>query len=180
MTTPKPETELLPVTPEDREAYLAMNTLPEKYADVVRAGEWDSVTGMQVLARHRLAHTAPAAGEPALRWEGDMLMLGSLGVASVFKRQSYHWLRIIFRRGTLIRYPTLAEARTAAEQAVRDWLARAGLYAHPPASPTREVVELVGLLHQYRSDLKYPPAPDSRERRIAAIDAAIAKFGRDA
>ena len=52
------------VTAADREAYLALNMLPEKYADAVRAGEWDSVTGMQVLARHRLAALADAQGEP--------------------------------------------------------------------------------------------------------------------
>ncbi len=53
------------------------------------------------------------------------------------------------------------------------------LYA-APAQPSADVAELVALLHQYRSDMKHPPAPDSRERRVAMIDAAIAKFGRDA
>lgn len=52
------------------------------------------------------------------------------------------------------------------------------LYAHPPAPA--DLVELVTILHQYRSDMLRPPAPDSRERRVAMIDAAIAKFGRDA
>lgn len=41
----------------------------------------------------------------------------------------------------------------------------------------REREELVQALHQYRSDLLYPVAPDSRERRIARIDALLAKFG---
>lgn len=35
--------------------------------------------------------------------------------------------------------------------------------------------ELFDLVLQYRNDLHHPVAPDSRERRIAAIDAAIAK-----
>jgi hypothetical protein len=35
--------------------------------------------------------------------------------------------------------------------------------------------DLLALAYQYRNDLKYPPAPDSRERRLQAIDAAIAK-----
>ena len=35
--------------------------------------------------------------------------------------------------------------------------------------------DLYQLVHQYRNDLLYPPAADSRERRIAAIDAALAR-----
>lgn len=34
--------------------------------------------------------------------------------------------------------------------------------------------ELLAALHQYRSDLMYPPSPDSRERRLAMIDKLIA------
>lgn len=67
MTTPtmiEPTQDIVPVTAADREAYLAMNMLPESDAIDVRAGRWDHTTGMQVLARHRLAHTAPAA-QPA-------------------------------------------------------------------------------------------------------------------
>jgi hypothetical protein len=30
---------------------------------------------------------------------------------------------------------------------------------------------IVTALHQYRNDMLYPPAPDSRERRVAMIDA---------
>ncbi|GLI99161.1 hypothetical protein [Sphingobium sp. BS19] len=36
---------------------------------------------------------------------------------------------------------------------------------------------LLALVHQYRSDLLYPPSDDSRERRIAAIDAVLAAVG---
>lgn len=35
--------------------------------------------------------------------------------------------------------------------------------------------DLLALAYQYRNDLKFPVEPDSRERRLAAIDAAIAK-----
>ena len=35
--------------------------------------------------------------------------------------------------------------------------------------------DLLSLALQYRDDLRRPPSPDSRERRLAAIDAAIAK-----
>jgi len=35
--------------------------------------------------------------------------------------------------------------------------------------------DLLNLAIQYRNDMHYPVAPDSRERRIAAIDAAISK-----
>lgn len=37
--------------------------------------------------------------------------------------------------------------------------------------------ELFALARQYRSDLKFPPADDSRERRIAAIDTVLARGG---
>lgn len=36
--------------------------------------------------------------------------------------------------------------------------------------------ELLDLAYQYRNDLRYPLADDSRERRLAAIDAVIAKI----
>tara|TARA_B100000378_G_scaffold123871_1_gene99968 strand:- start:2807 stop:3136 length:330 start_codon:yes stop_codon:yes gene_type:complete len=49
------------VTQEDREAYLAMNMLPEFDAADVRAGLWDKVTGLQAFARHRIEATRAAA-----------------------------------------------------------------------------------------------------------------------
>ena len=82
------------------------------------------MTGMQVLARHRLDHTAPA--EPVLRWEGDKLRMGDEVVAYTYAYECGvpEWLCPLSRtEGTA---PTLTEARTAAEQAVRDWLKRAG------------------------------------------------------
>ena len=45
----------LEVTQEDREAYLALNMLPEFDAADVRAGRWDGVTGVQAFAAHRQA-----------------------------------------------------------------------------------------------------------------------------
>ncbi|MBR2268275.1 hypothetical protein [Sphingobium sp.] len=48
------------VTEADREAYLAMNMLPEFDAADVRAGLWDKVTGVQAFARHRLQSVAAA------------------------------------------------------------------------------------------------------------------------
>ena len=41
------------VLPVDREAYLSLNMLPEKYTADARAGRWDNVTGVQAFARHR-------------------------------------------------------------------------------------------------------------------------------
>lgn len=35
--------------------------------------------------------------------------------------------------------------------------------------------DLLTLAYQYRDDLRHPPAPDSRERRLEAIEAAIRK-----
>lgn len=37
------------------------------------------------------------------------------------------------------------------------------------------IEELLALAYQYRDDLNYPPAPDSRERRLARIAEVIAK-----
>jgi len=36
--------------------------------------------------------------------------------------------------------------------------------------------ELLALAVQYRDDLRYPPTPDSTQRRLAAIEAVIAKI----
>ena len=35
--------------------------------------------------------------------------------------------------------------------------------------------DLLALAHQYRDDLRYPPTADSITRRLAAIDAVLAK-----
>lgn len=48
------------VTQADREAYLAMNMLPEFDAADVRAGLWDKVTGVQAFKSHRLQSVAAA------------------------------------------------------------------------------------------------------------------------
>ena len=56
---------MTPVTDADREAYLAFNKLPSVLAEAVRAGEWDHLTGMQVLARHREAAEQRAGLEGA-------------------------------------------------------------------------------------------------------------------
>lgn len=44
---------------------------------------------------------------------------------------------------------------------------------------TARVAALTAALHQYRSDMLYPPAADSRERRIAMIDKLLTE-GTDA
>lgn len=38
--------------------------------------------------------------------------------------------------------------------------------------------EMVTAIYQYRDDLRHPPAPDSRERRLAWIDGIIARLSR--
>jgi hypothetical protein len=48
-----------------------------------------------------------------------------------------------------------------------DAVGNARLIAEAPA--------LLALAIQYRDDLRYPPSPDSIERRLAAIDAVITK-----
>ena len=46
---------------------------------------------------------------------------------------------------------------------------------HPDARLMAAAPDLFDLVLQYRNDLNHPPTADSRERRLAAIDAAIAK-----
>lgn len=204
---------LLPVTQKDREAYLSLNMLPPEDAEAVRAGRWDGVTGMQVLARHRQDHTTP---EPVLRWEGDE----TPSVTDADKQFAADWN---YECRHCSEYEGDFEADLAAavaeyrEQSVRDWLARAGLggvagepvawiyeygggivavtatcydpgvlkalgwtetplYAHPPASPTAEVVEALSeerllaelaLLYNHKED-------DSRQFTRWQMIAAIA------
>lgn len=40
---------------------------------------------------------------------------------------------------------------------------------------SRQVDELMALAHQYRDDMRHPPAPDSRQRRIEWINRVIGK-----
>ena len=166
---------LLPVTPRDREAYLSLSMLPPEDAEAVRAGKWDSLTGVQAFARHRLDHTAPA--EPVLRWEGDKLWLGEHYAGQIGTIESGHWYAEVRLGWETAYFDDREEATAWLEQSVRDWLARAGLvrqggevvedhslchrpgcslhdiplglascachFAHPPASPTAEVVEAI-------------------------------------
>jgi hypothetical protein len=62
-------TDKVEVTVADRVTYLDLNGLPEDYRRAVAAGKWDHTTGMQVIARHRLAAEARAfeAGALAMR-----------------------------------------------------------------------------------------------------------------
>ena len=52
------------------------------------------------------------------------------------------------------------------------------LVAHTFADHERLIVcapDLLSALYQYRDDLRYPPAPDSVTRRLAMVEALIAK-----
>lgn len=55
--------------------------------------------------------------------------------------------------------------------------ARAALAERQPEAAPEGWREAIELIAQYRSDLKYPVAKDSRDRRIERIDAFLAKFG---
>lgn len=35
--------------------------------------------------------------------------------------------------------------------------------------------DLLALAHQYANDMRYPPTADSRQRRLAAVEAVLAK-----
>lgn len=73
----------------------------------------------------------------------------------------------IIADGTGVFIECFAEIRHAGEGARDEALANARLVAAAP--------DLLELAFQYRNDLRHPLAPDSRERRLKAIDAVIAK-----
>lgn len=50
------EDAIVAVTEADREAYLSLNMLPASESAHIRAGRWDKMTGLQVMARHRASH----------------------------------------------------------------------------------------------------------------------------
>jgi len=74
------------VTQADREAYLAMNMLPEFDAADVRAGLWDKVTGLQAFARHRIQAVRDQADEIA-RLREEVASLQQRGAQAVI---AYH------------------------------------------------------------------------------------------
>jgi len=79
------------------------------------------------LAAVEVAHAydATTKPEPVLRWEGNRLYVGAVVFAKVGEGFSSAWWRTVFDGQEYA--PTLTEARTAAEQAVKDWLKRAGV-----------------------------------------------------
>lgn len=59
-----------------------------------------------------------------------------------------------------------------------DWNATDGARAVVANVPVVGAIpDLIAALYQYRSDLIYPPAPDSCERRVAMIADIIDKIG---
>lgn len=58
------------VTPTDRDAYLSLNNVGAIYRAQIVAGEWDTVTGMQAFARHRIESTRELleAAEGVAEW----------------------------------------------------------------------------------------------------------------
>jgi len=95
-------------------------------------------TGEYVTTRERVVpeegeaeialYAATPKSEPVLRWEGKKLWLDGVEVGEVW-RAIHQWGWAISPGAKSMEgfAATKAEARTAAEQAVRDWLARAGL-----------------------------------------------------
>ena len=116
--TPMSETE---VTQADREFA----------ARFIARSDGDFAELAALFQEYRITHTTPS--DVALRWENDPnneasdLILGGKRVAGAYlTARSAIWIATFM--GTVVGvFPTLTEARTAAEQAVRDWLARAGL-----------------------------------------------------
>ncbi|KUR71153.1 hypothetical protein AQZ52_10805 [Novosphingobium fuchskuhlense] len=122
-------------------------------------------------ACHRTA-SAPA-GEVVLRWEGDDLMLGQEAVVMVFRGgfNRWYWAQYGPPVGTGTA-ATEAEAKSAAEQAVRDWLARVGLAAL--AHPSGDVADLVEALERIASGTDIG-GPDAEVQCARIASAALAK-----
>ena len=94
------------VTQADREAYLAMNMLPEFDAADVRAGLWDKVTGLQAFARHRIQAVRDQADEIARLRE-------ALGVADAAIKEWFRYLHGGEMRGSYDGKPEREQLRKA-------------------------------------------------------------------
>ena len=68
--------------------------------------------------------------------------------------------------------PEVIAAKAGARKAARDaeWAEKSRVSRLNAAAP-----DLLDLAHQYRDDLRHPPTADSITRRLAAIDAVLAK-----
>jgi len=88
------------VSQADREAYLSMNTLLQKYRDDVMAGEWDSANGMHALARHRQqAERAFEERERKLREAVNELLAAQDAIDNWSAHtEGQEWCEALFRR----------------------------------------------------------------------------------
>ena len=70
--------------------------------------------------------------------------------------------------------PEAVEAKRRARSAAWDaeWAEKSRVSRLNAAAP-----DLLALAYQYRDDLRHPPSADSITRRLAAIDAVLAKVG---
>lgn len=64
------------------------------------------------------------------------------------------------------------------KECVEDLRAEVERHSNAAAAARLAVSEAMNLICQYRDDMRHPPAPDSRERRVEAIEAVLAKGGR--
>lgn len=67
---------------------------------------------------------------------------------------------------------------SAEKENVEDLRAEVERHSNAAAAARLAVSEAMNLIYQYRDDMRHPPAPDSRERRVEAIEAMLAKGGR--
>lgn len=69
----------------------------------------------------------------------------------------------------------MSDLRDSIEQAISDSLDAdwKPSWAADAIMELPEVKELIALACQYRDDLRYPPNPDSRERRFARVNAFL-------
>lgn len=103
------------VTDADREAYLAMNILPEFDAADVRAGLWDKVTGVQAFAAHRLQSVAAATAAKDAEVARLRKALGKIsdGRTIRFTGSEHHNRPLRDKDAQVIARAALSEAREA-------------------------------------------------------------------
>lgn len=101
------------VTQADREAYLAMNMLPEFDAADVRAGLWDKVTGLQAFARHRIQAVRDQADEIARLREERRRLVEALKVADDAIKEMFRYYDGGETRGSYDGKPERAQLRKA-------------------------------------------------------------------
>ena len=78
-------------------------------------------------------------------------------------------------QGDFVIYGNISPNRNNAVLCQRGFWGTNAVQSNANARLIASAPDLLALAHQYRNDLRYPPTADSITRRLAAIDAVLAK-----